>query len=66
MSMFKHIREEIKPDLIFWGGDSIAHNLDTLSLKENVLIMKNVSKLVLDELKDFKVYPAVGNHDTYP
>jgi len=36
MSMFKHIREEIKPDIILWGGDSIAHNVDTLSLKENV------------------------------
>ena len=35
-SMFKYIKEDIKPDLIFWGGDSIPHNLDTLSLETNI------------------------------
>ena len=28
--------------------------------------MKNISQLVKDELKDFKIYPTIGNHDTYP
>ena len=35
-SMLKFIREDVKPDLIFWGGDSIPHNLDSLNLETNV------------------------------
>jgi sphingomyelin phosphodiesterase len=34
--VLKEIREDIKPDYVFWGGDSIPHNIDTLSLKTNV------------------------------
>ena len=34
--MFKTIREDIKPDIIFWGGDSIPHNLETLTLETNI------------------------------
>jgi sphingomyelin phosphodiesterase len=35
-NMFKTIREDIKPDMIFWGGDSIPHNLETLTLETNI------------------------------
>ena len=35
-SMFKYIREDIVPDFILWGGDSIPHNLDTLTFDANV------------------------------
>ena len=44
--MFKFIREEVKPDLVFWGGDSIAHNLESLTLETNIEIMQNVTKMV--------------------
>ena len=28
--------------------------------------MKNVTQMVASELRDFSIYPAIGNHDTFP
>jgi len=49
-----------------WGGDSIPHNVDTITLESNVQIMKNISAEVLTHLDGIKIYPTIGNHDTYP
>ncbi len=38
-SMFKYIRDDIVPDFILWGGDSIPHNLETLTFESNVQVM---------------------------
>ena len=35
-SMLKFINDDIKPDIAFWGGDSIPHNLDTISFDSNL------------------------------
>lgn len=66
--VLKQIREVQKPDYVFWGGDSIPHNLDTLVFDTNVEIMQNVTKILVDGLPDHKgkIFPAIGNHDTYP
>ena len=42
-NMLSFIKNEIQPDAVLWGGDSVPHNLDTLSLKTNVDIIKNVT-----------------------
>lgn len=39
-SMLSHIKNVIKPDLVLWGGDSIPHNVDSLTIETNVQIMK--------------------------
>lgn len=65
-SLLTEIRENIKPDLVMWTGDSVPHNLDTLTIQNNIDIMKNVTKMVKDGLKGYKMYPSIGNHDTYP
>lgn len=64
--MLDFIREQTKPDLVLWTGDSIPHNVGTLTADSNAQIMKNVTNMVAKELKDFRVYPALGNHDTFP
>jgi len=68
LSMFKEIRENIDPDLVFWAGDSVAHNDETLTLESNVEQLKKVSQMVVDNFSSYgyKVIPAIGNHDTYP
>jgi sphingomyelin phosphodiesterase len=71
VSMLEHIRDEKKPDAVFWMGDSIPHNLDSLSLENNTYIMKAVSQLVDMELivkGDFggRFFVTPGNHDDYP
>lgn len=65
-SMFEYISKEVKPDVVLWGGDSIPHNVDSLTLQTNVDIMKNITKDVKEGLAGIKIYPAIGNHDTYP
>lgn len=64
--MLDHIAQEVKPDAVFWGGDSVPHNLDSLNLPTNVEIMKNTTTLVADGLADYPIFPTMGNHDTYP
>ena len=64
--MLEYISEELKPDVVFWGGDSVPHNVDSLTFDSNVEIMKNTTKIVSDGLDGFRVYPTIGNHDTYP
>ena len=58
--------EEVKPDVVFWGGDSVPHNVDSLDFDSNVAIMKNTTKIVSDGLRDLRIFPTIGNHDTYP
>jgi sphingomyelin phosphodiesterase len=65
-TMMSFIKDDIKPDAVLWGGDSIPHNLDTLTFEDNVNIMKNVTSDVLNGLEGLKIYPTIGNHDTYP
>jgi sphingomyelin phosphodiesterase len=35
-SLLSHIKDEIKPDFVLWAGDSIPHNLDSLTFDSNV------------------------------
>ena len=65
-NMLEYISKEVQPDAVLWGGDSVPHNVETLNLESNVAIMKNTTHIVADGLKDYRIYPAMGNHDTYP
>ena len=65
-NLLDHIANEVKPDAIFWGGDSVPHNLNSQSVESNVEVMKNTTKLTVDHLKGYNIFPAMGNHDTYP
>lgn len=65
-NMLSFIKDGVKPDAVFWGGDSIPHNVESVTKEENVNIMKNVTKIIADSLGDLAIYPTIGNHDTYP
>jgi len=45
--MFEQIRES-KPDYVFWVGDSIPHNVDSLTFDGNVKQMERVTQMVND------------------
>ena len=65
-NLMSFIKDDVKPDLVFWGGDSIPHNVDSLTFESNVEIMKNVTTEVQKGLEGLRIYPTIGNHDTYP
>jgi len=31
-NMLSYIKDEIQPDVVFWNGDSVPHNVETLNL----------------------------------
>lgn len=42
-NMLSYIRNDIKPDVVIWGGDSIPHNTASVSIDENIDIVKKVT-----------------------
>ena len=65
-NMLAFIRDEIKPDVAFWGGDSVGHNLWSITKEGNIEILQKIGTQVLDGLAGMKTYIALGNHDSYP
>jgi hypothetical protein len=64
--MLSFIKEGVQPDAVLWGGDSISHNLESITHEGVVEALKNVTRMVSDALEGIRVYPTIGNHDTYP
>lgn len=56
----------MKPDAVFWSGDSVPHVLGSNSIEGTIETMNKISQQVSDGLDGIAVYPAIGNHDTYP
>lgn len=65
-NMLDYVKNEVKPDAVFWGGDSISHNVESLTVESNVEVMKNTTQVVVDRLQGLPIFPTMGNHDTYP
>ena len=63
--MFEYINIQIKPDLAFWGGGTVASNIDSVSEQQIVNTMNKMTKLVKDQ-QFTKIYFTLGAHDTYP
>ena len=66
LSMLDYIKDEVSPAMVFWSGDSISHNLDSLSKNEVVTNKNLVIDRVMSKFKDIPVYFTLGNHDMYP
>jgi hypothetical protein len=65
--MLEHINNVTKPDLLFWTGDNSTHNTWATTEEEidnYTLVITNMMKDTLNS--DIKIYPSLGNHDTWP
>ena len=63
--MLDFINEQVKPDVAFWGGDSVPHNLDSGSKEISIATMDIVTRAITTTL-DSKLYMTIGSHDTFP
>lgn len=45
-SMLDFIRKDISPRAVIWAGDSVGHNLDSLSIDDVVFLMLKTTSLV--------------------
>ena len=66
LNMFEFINTNIQPDIGLWGGDSIPHNMDSITKESDITTMRQVANQVSSAFSNFKVYVTLGNHDTYP
>ena len=67
-NMLQHIAQNHDIDSIFWTGDNSAHNVWSNSNEEVIdytLMITNEIKAAFAG-KNIPVYPATGNHDTWP
>lgn len=65
--MLTYIRDEVKPDILIWTGDTVPHDLWGMSTESVINDVTKVSNIISNILGNTTViYPSVGNHDAYP
>lgn len=65
--MFEFIKDEIKPDVLFFTGDMTPHDVWENSEPEVIFYQYAISKEMQELFEDqINVYPLQGNHDTFP
>ena len=66
-SMLDHIVSENLPDMVFWTGDNVPHDVWSNTADETVAYVVKVSEMVAEAFdgKDVTIMPIQGNHDTW-
>ena len=65
-SSLSYIKDVIKPDGVFWLGDSVPHDLGDLTGDDIANQIKEIANEIQESLGGIKVYPILGNHDSFP
>lgn len=66
-SMLAYIRDEVKPDLLVWTGDTVPHYVWGITNEFVVEEVHKASELISQYLLNITViYPVIGNHDSFP
>ena len=66
-NLVEFVSEEIKPDAVLWGGDSIPHDVAAQTFDEVIEFMTKTTSIFTEGLEwSTKIYPTIGNHDTFP
>lgn len=65
--MFKYIRDmDATPDLVFWTGDNIAHDIWNQTAYKNADYTIQITNWIKKHWGEIPVFPAPGNHEFYP
>lgn len=65
--MFKFIRDmEELPDLVFWTGDNIAHDVWNQTAHKNADYTIKITQWIQKNWGDIPVFPTMGNHEFFP
>ena len=57
------INTEIKPDVVFWGGDVTPHDMNSYSYEYVTNLQNRLDQWFAANLSDYVLYPLEGNHD---
>ena len=55
-----------KPDMLFWTGDNIAHDIWNQTAHKNAEYTIKISEWLQKHLGDIPVFPTPGNHEFFP
>eukprot|EP01132_Coremiostelium_polycephalum_P009309 gene9309-11411_t len=60
-------KTEPNPDFIIWTGDDPPHfSVDQLNQSLVLDSISNMTNMILDYFPNTRIFPSIGNHDTYP
>lgn len=65
-TIFDYIKNYVKFDFIYWGGDASPHDDLTTNEQEKFTVMQTVYELLEEYFPGVKILPVVGNHESYP
>lgn len=63
---FEWIKNNIKINVIFYGGDSVNHHDFLQSEKSNIQIISTITNEINYHFPNITLIPIIGNHDFYP
>ena len=61
--MLEYVRDEIKPDVVFWTGDVPPHDMWNYNTEYVQTYQQNLTDYMKEYFSEFSVYPLEGNHD---
>ena len=61
-----HFRSQVKPDLVYWTGDIMPHDVWENTREDNLRQFNETLSLLKAYLPKVKVLPAMGNHEGVP
>jgi len=63
----KYVKYTVKPDLIFWTGDSASHSIWNSTIQEAIDVVTFITVTMKNNLNySIPIYPAIGNHEFFP
>ncbi|EGC32843.1 hypothetical protein DICPUDRAFT_37701 [Dictyostelium purpureum] len=68
ISSFEYMKKmEPNPDFILWTGDSPPH-FENKNLNQTIVLssISNMTNLITEYFPNTRVFPCLGNHDSYP
>lgn len=66
-NFLEHVKNEVKPDLILWTGDSNSHSVWNSTQQETINVVTFLCLLMKEKFNyTMPIYPAIGNHEFYP
>jgi sphingomyelin phosphodiesterase len=60
------VGEHLKPDLIIWTGDSISHDVRSVTEEHVYRSIQILTDLLRDSFPDVPILVSLGNHDFHP
>lgn len=61
--MGEYINKNVKPDIIFWGGDVTPHDQYNYTFDYVATLQTRLADFFKANLSDYVLYPLEGNHD---